>query len=72
LDYINPNSLKVIEKAMAEPTLKDSKPFEHFQFERLGYFVCDPDTNENKIVFNRTVPLKDEWAKILKKGKENV
>ncbi len=72
LDYINPNSLKIINEAMAEPILKEAKPFQHFQFERLGYFVCDPDTKENKIVFNRTVPLKDEWAKILKKGKENV
>lgn len=72
LDYINPNSLKIIEKAMAEPSLKEAKPFQNFQFERLGYFVCDPDSKEEKMVFNRTVSLKDEWAKILKKGKENV
>lgn len=72
LDYINPNSLKIIENALAEPSLKNAKPFENYQFERLGYFVCDPDTNENKIVFNRTVKLKDEWEKILKKEKVNV
>lgn len=72
LDYINPNSLKIIEKAMAEPSLKEAKHFQNFQFERLGYFVCDPDSKEGKTVFNRTVSLKDEWAKILKKGKENV
>lgn len=72
LDYINPDSLKIIENAMAEPSLKDSKPFQNYQFERIGYFVCDPDSTEKKLVFNRTVPLKDEWAKILKKGKENV
>lgn len=72
LDYINPDSLKIIEKAMAEPSLKEAKPFQNFQFERLGYFVCDPDSDEKRMVFNRTVSLKDEWAKILKKGKENV
>ncbi|MEJ5165594.1 MAG: glutamine--tRNA ligase/YqeY domain fusion protein [Thermoanaerobaculia bacterium] len=72
LDYINSDSLKIIEKAMAEPSLMEAKPFQNFQFERLGYFVCDPDSDEKRMVFNRTVSLKDEWAKILKKGMENV
>lgn len=72
LDYINPDSLKIIEKAMAEPSMKEAKHFQNFQFERLGYFICDPDSKEEKLIFNRTVSLKDEWAKILKKGTENV
>ncbi len=72
LDYINPNSLKIIEKALAENSLKEAEPFQNFQFERLGYFVCDPDSSEEKLIFNRTVTLKDEWVKILKREKENV
>ncbi len=61
---LNPNSLKVLEECLVEPSLKDAKPGFRCQFERKGYFCVDPDTTEEKIVFNRTVGLKDTWAKI--------
>jgi glutaminyl-tRNA synthetase len=61
--YINPNSLQVISSAYAEPSLRKAK-FDHgYQFLRKGYFCLDKDTYEEKIVFNRTVTLKDTWAK---------
>ncbi len=63
IDYLNPESLRIV-SAKAEPVLKDVKPFEHFQFQRIGYFCVDPDTGPGKIVFNRTVPLRDTWAKM--------
>ncbi|HQJ91025.1 MAG TPA: glutamine--tRNA ligase, partial [Paludibacteraceae bacterium] len=66
-EMLNPDSLKVV-NGFVEPWLKDVKPFDHFQFQRIGYFNVDPDTKEGKLVFNRTVPLKDSWAKELKKG----
>lgn len=64
LDTINPNSLEIIPNAKLEPYLRSAKPLDKFQFERLGYFCVDPkySTNE-KLVFNRTVTLKDTWAK---------
>lgn len=68
LDYINPNSLEIIPNAKLEPFLKNAKPLEKFQFERLGYFCVDPKyTTNDKLVFNRTVTLKDSWAKQLSK-----
>jgi glutaminyl-tRNA synthetase len=69
LDTINPNSLEVIQNAKLEPFLKSAKPLDKFQFERLGYFCVDPkySTNE-KLVFNRTVTLKDTWAKKVQKS----
>jgi glutaminyl-tRNA synthetase len=63
LEFVNPNSLEVI-TAYAEPGLKNVKPEDKFQFQRLGYFVVDRDSTSNKIVFNRTVPLRDSWAKL--------
>lgn len=62
-DYINPDSLQVITNAYLEPSLKTAKPGEHFQFIRKGYFCPDTDTTEDKLVFNRTVTLKDAWSK---------
>ncbi len=62
-DFMNPGSLKVLPDCYLEPFVKDSKPFDHFQFERLGYFNMDPDSTPNKPVFNRTVALRDSWAK---------
>ncbi len=65
LDYINPNSLEVV-NAKLEPSLKEAKPEERYQFERLGYFCLDVDDIEkmpNNFVFNRTITLKDTWAK---------
>ncbi len=64
LDLINPNSLEVIQAAKVEPFLNDSKPGDKFQFERNGYFCVDTKyTTKDKLVFNRTVTLKDSWAK---------
>jgi len=67
-DYINPHSLQVIRQAWAEPALAKTKFDERYQFLRKGYFCLDPDTSEEKMVFNRTVTLKDTWAKEMKKG----
>lgn len=67
-DYINPDSLQVIKAAFAEPALKTSKFEERYQFLRKGYFTLDKDTSEEVVVFNRTVTLKDTWAKESKKN----
>jgi glutaminyl-tRNA synthetase len=61
-EFLNPESLKVIYPAFAEPGVKDYKPFEHLQFQRIGYFNVDPDSTADRMVFNRTVALKDPWA----------
>ena len=63
MEFINPNSLEVI-TGYAEPSIKDAEPEDKFQFQRLGYFVVDKDTTKDNIVFNRTVPLRDSWAKL--------
>ncbi len=60
---INPNSLQVIENALIEPALAEANLGDRFQFARLGYFCVDPDSTTDKMVFNRTVTLKDTWAK---------
>ncbi|MCR4290713.1 MAG: glutamine--tRNA ligase/YqeY domain fusion protein [Candidatus Scalindua sp.] len=65
---LSPESLKTLSDCMIEPYLKDAIPLDRFQFERLGYFCLDSDTTKEKIVFNRTVTLRDTWAKIQKKG----
>lgn len=67
-DYINPNSLQTITTAYAEPALKNLRFADRCQFLRKGYFCLDKDTSEEKMVFNRTVTLKDTWAKEVKKG----
>jgi len=67
---INPNSLEIITPCFVEPTLKDAKPGERYQFERLGYFCVDPDSREGALVFNRTVTLRDTWARIQKSQKK--
>ncbi len=68
LDYLNPESLIVLKKCYLEPSLKNAKPGERFQFERLGYFCVDTkDTKEGRLVFNRIVTLKDTWEKIKKR-----
>ncbi len=66
-NFLNPDSLKII-TAKIEPSLAEAKPGERFQFQRLGYFVADPDSRPGQPVFNRTVTLKDTWAKIQKKN----
>ena len=65
-DYINPNSLQIVAKAYAEPSLADATLINRFQFIRKGYFCLDKDSSTNKLVFNRTVTLKDTWAKVNK------
>ncbi len=65
---LNPKSLEILQGCMVEPSLAVAKPGDRYQFERLGYFCVDPDrSSQNKIVFNRTVTLRDTWAKIRKK-----
>lgn len=64
-EFINPNSLNTIE-AFVEPSLKTSKVLDRFQFQRLGYFCVDNDSTEENLIFNRTVPLRDSWAKMEK------
>ncbi|HEX5151038.1 MAG TPA: glutamine--tRNA ligase/YqeY domain fusion protein [Parafilimonas sp.] len=66
-DYVNENSLQIINKVYAEPSLRDAKPEGRYQFLRKGYFTLDKDTSDEKLVFNRTVTLKDTWAKEVKK-----
>ncbi|MFC1676397.1 glutamine--tRNA ligase/YqeY domain fusion protein [Planctomycetota bacterium] len=65
---LNPNSLEILERCYVEPALAAAKPLDRYQFERLGYFCVDKDSCEEKLVFNRTVTLRDTWAKIQKKG----
>jgi len=62
-EYMNPNSLKVIANAMVEPSLSNATTTTYYQFIRNGYFVLDKDSTSSKLVFNRTVTLKDTWAK---------
>jgi glutaminyl-tRNA synthetase len=64
LSSLNPDSLKVISGAKVEPGLAAAAPGDFFQFERQGYFAVDPDSEPGKLVFNRTVSLKDAWARI--------
>jgi glutaminyl-tRNA synthetase len=62
-EFINPNSLEVI-TGYVEPSLKTSNNLDHFQFQRLGYYCVDKDSNSDKLVFNKTVGLRDTWAKV--------
>jgi len=62
-EFINPNSLTVLQHCKLEPSIKSAKPEDKFQFQRLGYFCMDKDSTPENPVFNRTVPLRDSWAK---------
>jgi glutaminyl-tRNA synthetase len=64
---LNPNSLEVIAQAKLEPSLANAPIENRYQFERLGYFCVDPDSRRGHLVFNRTVALKDTWAKVEKR-----
>ncbi len=68
LSNLNPNSLEILTGAKLEPSLAEASAGGHFQFERVGYFCVDPDSAPGKLVFNRTLALKDAWAKIEKKA----
>lgn len=65
-EFINPNSLEII-TGYVEPSLTESKELDHFQFQRLGYFCVDRDSTVEKLVFNKTVGLRDTWAKVSEK-----
>ena len=67
LDNINPDSLEIITDCKAEPRVGEAKPGDRFQFMRIGYFCVDPDTTDGHVVYNRTIALRDTWAKIQKK-----
>jgi glutaminyl-tRNA synthetase len=67
-EYLNPDSLSVVQAAYAEPALREAKFNEHYQFLRKGYYYLDRDTSESNLVFNRTATLKDNWVKEMKKG----
>lgn len=64
--FLNPDSLKVLSGCKVEPSLASSKPLDKFQFQRIGYFCVDYDSKPGKLVFNRTVQLKDTWSKVNK------
>ncbi len=66
-EIINPDSLHVLKNCFIEKFVADAKPLDHFQFQRIGYFNVDPDSTAEHLVFNRTVGLKDSWAKEQKK-----
>jgi glutaminyl-tRNA synthetase len=68
LDILNPTSLEIVTDAKLEPSLANAKLEDRYQFERVGYFCLDPDSAPDKLVFNRTLALKDSWAKIEKKA----
>jgi glutaminyl-tRNA synthetase len=63
LSNLNPNSVEILTGAKLEPSLANARPGDRFQFERVGYFCLDPDSTPANLVFNRTLPLKDSWAK---------
>ncbi len=63
MEFVNPNSLKIVSKAYLEPFLSQAEMSDKFQFQRLGYFTLDKDSTSDKLVFNKTVGLRDSWAK---------
>ncbi len=68
-DLLNPDSLKIRNNVKVEPWLAEqAKPGDHFQFQRIGYYTVDPDSTPEKLVFNKTIGLKDAWVKAQKKG----
>jgi glutaminyl-tRNA synthetase len=67
MEFVNRDSLNTI-TGFLEPSLENVKPRERFQFQRLGYFNVDTDSTSEKLVFNRTVTLRDTWAKIQQKS----
>jgi glutaminyl-tRNA synthetase len=69
-EFLNSNSLEILKSCKVEPALHSLKPFDRFQFERIGYFCIDSDTTGEKLVVNRTVGLRDTWAKIQKKQQQ--
>jgi glutaminyl-tRNA synthetase len=70
-DYLNPDSLETLTSCHVEPSLAGAKPGSRYQFERQGYFCVDAGSSAGKMVFNRTVPLRDTWAKLEKQAQSN-
>jgi len=66
-ELVNPDSLQVLNGCKVEPSLAGAEPFARYQFERLGYFCVDPDSADGRLVFNRTVGLRDTWARLRKR-----
>jgi glutaminyl-tRNA synthetase len=64
--FVNPDSLRILKGCKVEPSLAGARPLDKFQFQRLGYFCVDHDSTKDCLVFNRTVSLKDTWARINK------
>ncbi len=69
LDHLNPDSLEIVDTALGEPCLGENSSTFPWQFERIGYFIRDSDSDDKKIVYNRTVGLRDTWGKIIKKAR---
>ncbi|MCY4063592.1 MAG: glutamine--tRNA ligase/YqeY domain fusion protein [Chloroflexi bacterium] len=69
-DFINPNSLTVVDPIYAEPNLRGAQAGDRYQFERLAYFAVDEDSTAEKLVFNRTVPLRDQWRQAQKRARK--
>ena len=69
-DNLNPKSLETLSDCFIEPSFADAEPGDSFQFERLGYFCVDNDSTAEKLLFNRTVTLRDSWAKVVKGQKQ--
>jgi glutaminyl-tRNA synthetase len=67
---LNPNSLEVLAGCKVEPSLRDAAVGSRYQFERLGYFCVDPDSSPEKLVFNRTIGLRDTWSKMEQRDKK--
>lgn len=67
-ELLNPDSLTCLTGCRVEAELQKAKPYDHFQFQRLGYFNLDPDSRDGKLIFNRTVSLKDTWSKVKNKA----
>jgi glutaminyl-tRNA synthetase len=70
IDNLNPNSLETLTSCRVEPSVAGASPGSIYQFMRQGYFCVDPDSTDEKLVFNRTVALRDTWAKIVKRQKK--
>ncbi|MDH7507449.1 MAG: glutamine--tRNA ligase, partial [Candidatus Thermoplasmatota archaeon] len=68
-EFINPNSLEILKNCKVESAVKNLKPFDRFQFERLGYFCIDKDSKQDHLIINRTVTLRDTWEKVKQKLK---
>jgi glutaminyl-tRNA synthetase len=68
-EFLNPASLEVVSDAWVEPSLAGAAPGSRWQFERLGYFCVDPDSEPDRLVVNRTVTLRDTWAKLVQRGR---